>query len=55
MFNVGDKVKFNSHACTVTRVFKNGYLAIECWVEAFGMVKPKLMKFRVKSKFVEAV
>lgn len=52
MFKSGDRVIWDGKRCTVLKAFKNGSLKLECWVETFGL--PKLMKFRINEKYVEA-
>ncbi len=52
---IGSKVHYGEFRnCTVTRVFKNGALNIECWVQGGFMSKPEIWKFRVKASDVVA-
>ena len=54
IFHAGDKVQFDGKPCEATKVFKNGYIDITCWVQTFGMLKPQSMKFHVKQTSVQA-
>ena len=50
---VGSKVHYGEYRnCTVTRVFKNGSMNIECWVQGGFMRKPELWRFRVRPQEV---
>ncbi len=52
--SIGTKVNYGSYTGTVTRVFKNGNMNIECWVQGGFMRKPELWRFRVSASEVEA-
>lgn len=49
---IGTKVQYGEYTGTVTRVFKNGNMNIECWVQGGFMRKPELWKFRVSQNEV---
>ena len=44
---VGDRINWNGYEnCTITKVFKNGKVNLECWVQGGFMRKPELWKFQ---------
>ena len=43
---IGQKIQYAGQNCTVTKVYKNGKVDLECWVQGGFMQKPELWKLR---------